>query len=68
MIIGNNCDQSGQQVVTKERGQLLADGLDIELFIEINAKDSIYVEEVANCIICLIILFCNDNKIEIYIL
>ena len=67
MIIGNNYDQSDQQVVTKERGQLLADDLGIELFMEINAKDSIYVEEVANCIICLI-LFCNYNKLKIYVL
>ena len=47
MIIGNNYDQSDQQVVTKERGQLLAGGLGIELCMEINAKDNIYVEQVA---------------------
>lgn len=47
MIIGNKCDLSVQQVVTKERAQLLADGLGIKLFVEINAIDNSYVEKVA---------------------
>ena len=47
MIIGNKCDPSDQQVVTKERAQLLAAGLGIKLFMEINAKDDDYVEKVA---------------------
>ena len=46
MIIGSKCDLSDQRVITKEMGQLLADECNIELFMEISAKDSINVKEV----------------------
>ena len=47
MLIGNKCDISGQRVVSKERGQLLADECNIELFMEISAKENINVQEVS---------------------
>ena len=46
MLIGNKCDISDQRVINKERGQLLADECDIELFMEISAKSNINVKEV----------------------
>ena len=47
MLIGNKCDISDQRVVSKERGQLLADECNIELFMEISAKENINVQEVS---------------------
>ena len=45
MILGNKCDLSDSRVVSKERGQLLADEHGIK-FMETSAKASINVEEV----------------------
>jgi len=45
MILGNKCDLSESRVVSKERGQLLADEHSIK-FMETSAKASINVEEV----------------------
>ena len=47
MLIGNKCDLSDKRVISKERGQLLADEYDIELFMEISAQDNINVNEVS---------------------
>ena len=47
MLIGNKCDLSDQQVISKERGKLFAEENDIELFLETSAKDNINVKEVA---------------------
>ena len=47
MLIGNKCDISDQRVVSKESGQLLADECNIELFMEISAKDNTNVKEVS---------------------
>ena len=46
MILGNKCDLSDSQVVSKERGQSLADEHGIK-FMEISAKASTNVEEVS---------------------
>ena len=46
MLLGNKCDLSDSRVVSKERGQLLADEYGIK-FMEISAKTGINVEEVA---------------------
>ena len=45
MILGNKCDLADSRVVSKERGQLLADEHGIK-FMETSAKASINVEEV----------------------
>ena len=47
MLIGNKCDLSGEQVISKERGQSLADDHGIELFMETSAQDNINVNEVS---------------------
>ncbi|XP_065884995.1 ras-related protein Rab-8A-like [Dysidea avara] len=44
MILGNKCDLSDSRVVSKERGQMLADEHSIK-FMETSAKASINVEE-----------------------
>ena len=58
MLLGNKCDLSDSRVVSKERGQLLADEYGIK-FMEISAKTGINVEEVAinflHCIIAAIV-------------
>ena len=46
MILSNKCDLSDSRVVSKERGQSLADEHGIK-FMEISAKTSINVEEVS---------------------
>ena len=46
MILGNKCDLSDSRVVSKERGQLLAEEHSIK-FMETSAKASINVEEVS---------------------
>ena len=46
MLLGNKCDLSDSRVISKERGQLLADEHGIK-FMEISAKASINVEEVS---------------------
>ena len=51
MILGNKCDLSESRVVSKERGQLLADEHSIK-FMETSAKASINVEEVCICLFC----------------
>ena len=50
MILGNKCDLSDSRIVSKERGQLLADEHGIK-FMETSAKASINVEEVS--ILCI---------------
>ena len=47
MLIGNKCDLSDARQVDKERAQIFADGYEMELFMEISAKDNINVKEVA---------------------
>ena len=58
MLLGNKCDLSDSRVVSKERGQLLADEYGIK-FMEISAKTGINVKEVAinflHCIIAAIV-------------
>ena len=53
MILGNKCDLSDSRVVSKERGQMLADEHSIK-FMETSAKASINVEEV-QCYLCALV-------------
>lgn len=50
MILGNKCDLTDSRVVSKERGQLLADEHSIK-FMETSAKASINVEEVSHALL-----------------
>ena len=59
MILGNKCDLSDSRVVSKERGQLLADEHGIK-FMETSAKASINVEEVS--ILYIVFLCCDCVK------
>ena len=56
MILGNKWDLSDSRVVSKERGQSLADKYGIK-FMETSAKASINVEEVS---ILYIAFLCSD--------
>merc|ERR1740123_2168275 len=44
MLIGNKCDQTDNRVITRERGQLLADEYNVK-FYETSAKTDHNVEE-----------------------
>lgn len=45
ILVGNKCDMKDERVVSKERGQELADQLNLEFF-ETSAKEDINVKEV----------------------
>ena len=47
ILLGNKCDLSDARVISKERGQLLADEYGIK-FMEVSAKTSSNVEEVSH--------------------
>ena len=49
MLLGNKCDLSDARVISKERGQLLADEYGIK-FMEVSAKTSSNVEEVSHIV------------------
>ena len=56
MLLGNKCDLSDSRVVSKERGQLLADEHGIK-FMEISAKTNSNIEEVSISIlhVCIVL-------------
>lgn len=51
MILGNKCDLSDSRMISKERGQLLANEYGLK-FMEISAKDDINVTEVLIMQLC----------------